>query len=129
MAGRRDGSDLTRAAWTFGQWRRTHPYRSRIPRSLWDLAVELADHHGVSRTATALKLGYYDLKRRVAERIVPNDAGTPATFVEIGPTSPAVGCECTIDLQKRDGSRMRIELKGASAPDLAAVSRGFWESA
>jgi hypothetical protein len=94
------------------------------------LAVDVADRHGLSRTATALKLGYYDRKKRVSERVsLPDDAVAPTTFVELSPTSLGMSCECAIELQKRDGSRMRIELKGASAPDLAAMSRSFWESA
>jgi hypothetical protein len=90
--------------------------------------VQLAAVHGVSRTATALKLGYYDLKNHLAERSAPQSALAPAAFVELTAAPFGNACECTIELEKCDGSRMRIELKGASAPDLAAVSRTFWES-
>jgi hypothetical protein len=131
MAGRRnDGGHggLVQAARQFAQWRRTHAYRSRIPKALWDMAVELAVQHGLSRTATALKLGYYDLKKRLAERPVPQSGLAPTTFVELTAAPFGNACECTIELEKCDGSHMRIEVKGASAPDLAAVSRSFWES-
>jgi hypothetical protein len=100
---------------------------------LWDSAVELAVAHGLSRTSTTLKLGYYDLKKRLAERAsagaLPQNGAALPTFVELTPAPFGNACECTIDLEKRDGARMRIELKGASAPDLAAVTRSFWESA
>ena len=136
MAGRRDGGghgDLAQAARQFAQWRRTHAYGSRIPKALWDLAVELAVAHGLSRTATTLKLGYYSLKKRLAERAsagaLPHSGVALPTFVELTPGPLGNTCECTIELEKRDGARMRIEVKGASAPDLAAVSRSFWESA
>jgi hypothetical protein len=123
---------LTRAAREFSQWRRTHSYGSRIPKSLWAWATELAIQHGVSRTATTLRLDYYDLKRRVAESasaVEPQTGESAApTFVELAPV-PLGTCECTVELEKRDGSRMRIEFKGASAADLAVVSRSFWESA
>jgi hypothetical protein len=136
MAGRRGGEgrdDMARAARQFAQWRRTHAFGSRIPTALWDAAVDLAVQHGLSRTATTLKLGYYDLKKRLGERpsaggLAQNGAALP-TFVELTPAPLGKACECTIELEKRDGSRMRIEVKGASAPDLAAVSRSFWESA
>jgi hypothetical protein len=131
MAGRRDGgsrADMAQAARQLAHWRRTHAYGARIPKALWDSAVELAVRHGVSRTATALKLGYYDLKKRLAERPVPQSGIAPATFVELTAAPFGNACECTIELEKCDGSRMRIEVKGASAPDLAAVSRSFWES-
>jgi hypothetical protein len=37
-----------------------------IPVELWELAVELAERHGVSRTSQALPVGYYALQARVA---------------------------------------------------------------
>ncbi len=133
MAGRQDGAlrgDLAQLARQFAQWRRTHAYGARIPEPLWSSAAELAVQHGLSRTATALKLGYYDLKKRVAEKTTGRlETESPSSaFVELSPAALGVGCQCTIELEKRDGSRMRIELKGASAPDLAAMSRSFWES-
>jgi hypothetical protein len=136
MAGRRDGTvrgDLAQAARQFAQWRRTHAYGSRIPQALWDSAVELAAEYGVSRTAMSLKLGYYDLKKRLGARTsagaLAQDGGAFPTFVEFTPAALDNACECTIELEKRDGSRMRIAVKGASVPDLAAVSRSFWELA
>lgn len=136
MAGRRDGArpgDLALAAQQFAQWRRTHAYGSRIPMALWDTAVELARRHGLSRTATMLKLGYYDLKKRLAEGgsrgALAQKAVALPTFVELTPAPLCNACEWTIELEKRDGSRMRIEVKGVPAPDLAAVSRSFWEPA
>ncbi len=135
MAGRRGGEgrgDMARTARQFAQWRRTHSYGSRIPTVLWDSAVDLAVQHGLSRTATTLKLGYYDLKKRLAERpaavALPQNRVALPSFVELTAAPPGSSCECTIELEKRDGSRMRIELKGVSVPDLAAVSRTFWES-
>jgi len=82
--------------------------------------------------ATALKLGYYQLKKRVAEKRSAagreNGVTSPA-FVEVTPAPLTVPCECTIEFEKGGGSRMRIELKGSSTPALAALGRSFWESA
>ena len=128
MAGRRDGGprgDLARLAGEFAQWRRTHACGTRIPGRLWDSAAELVLQHGLSRTATALKLGYYDLKKRVAEK--SSTTGPSSAFVELSP-SLSVPSECTIELEKRDGSRMRIEVTGVSVPDLGALTRSFWEA-
>jgi hypothetical protein len=36
----------------------------RIPQPLWDLAVRLVSQYGISRTATALGLDYYSLKKQ-----------------------------------------------------------------
>jgi hypothetical protein len=133
MAGRRDGGGLAELARRFAEWRRAHPHGTRIPTQLWDWAVELAAEHGVSRTSASLKLGYYDLKKHVADkastaRRAEGEDASP-TFLELPAGALGARCECTIELEKRDGARMRMELKGASAAELAAVSRAFWESA
>ena len=56
-------------------------------------------------------------------------SGKPAAaFVEfLTPRAISVP-ECTIELEGRRGT-VRIQLKGASASDLASVSRALWEAA
>ena len=133
MARRRNGisADLAQAAARFDQWRRSASSKGRIPDSLWNLAVDLAREYGLSRTATTLKLGYYDLKQQVAERAALARTGPRGTvadcFVEVNPAALAMPCQCTIEFEKPCGSRLRIELQG-SMPDLEALGRGFWES-
>jgi hypothetical protein len=48
--------DLAQARCRFEAWRERRLRGRRIPQPLWDLAVQLAGQHGVSRTATALGL-------------------------------------------------------------------------
>jgi hypothetical protein len=123
-------ADLAQAAARFEQWRRGTSSRGRIPDSLWNVAVEAAREHGLSRTATTLRVGYYDLKRRVEELALAQagPCGTAAdSFVELTPATLALACQCTIELEKPCGSRMRIELTGRM-PDLEALGRSFWES-
>ena len=133
MVRRRSGvsADLVQAAARFDRWRRSESATGRIPDSLWKLAVDLAREHGLSRTATTLKLGYYDLKKRVVERTAlaqPSADGTAADgFVELNAAALAMPCQCTIEFEKPCGSRLRIELQG-SIPDLEALGRSFWES-
>lgn len=126
---RRDLHDLAKQ---LAEWRRTHAVGARIPDWLWKWAAEVAGLHGVSRTATALKLNYSNLKRRVAEKTAaaplrPEDR-SPAGFVELHPGPCVMPCLCKIEFEKPCGSRLRIELSG-STPDLEVLSRGFWESA
>lgn len=123
-------ADLAQAAARFDQWRRSSLSRARIPDFLWNLAVDLAREHGVSRTATTLRVGYYDLKRRVEEsaRAPAVPCSTAADrFVELNPATLALACQCTIEFEKPCGSRLRIELTG-NMPDLEALGRSFWES-
>ncbi len=49
----------------FDRWRRTRKGRSRIPETLWASAVKAAGRYGVNKTAQALRLDYYALKKRV----------------------------------------------------------------
>ena len=115
---------LSRVCRAFEHWRGTRPRRSPIPTSLWALAVEHARAVGVPATARRLRLDYYALKRRVAAAAAGASAG-PA-FIEVvppGPTLPGVS-ECVIDLADARGT-MRIALKSAALPDLAALSQSF----
>ena len=56
---------LARAQVRFRDWRRKRTIGARIPEPLWTLAVKLAIAHGVCRTASALELDYYSLKKRL----------------------------------------------------------------
>lgn len=136
MAGRKRHElpvDLARAAARFAQWRQGRVFGERIPEPLWDLAVGLVLQYGVSRTAAALRVGYYSLKKRSAEkRPSPNldgeDRAPSAAFVEWAPPSLGSASECVIELEKRSGDKLRVHFKGQGLPDLAALGRGFWEA-
>jgi hypothetical protein len=112
----------------FDQWRRTHRVRSRLPESLWGSAVKIADVYGIHRTARALRLDYYSLKKRIEPKAVAAGEGNAvATFLEL-PSLGQVGTgECILELEDVEGAKMRIHLKGHQVPDLAALARGFWD--
>jgi hypothetical protein len=90
----------------------------------------LAEAHGIHPTAKALGVDYYSLKKRLEEksgsRLRMTAAASGATFVEI-PAAAQTGIpECTLELENIEGAKMRIQLKGIEAPDLAALSRSLW---
>ena len=136
MAGRKKGElpqELARAAARFAQWRQGRVPGERIPDPLWNLATVLAARYGVSRTATALQVDYYSLKRRSEEELSSpslDGAGTAASagFVELPPSSLAAGSECVIEFENASGAKLRAHFKGSCLPDLAALGRGFWEA-
>lgn len=117
----------------FERWRSSHQGRLPIPKALWASAAEVAREHGVFRTATILRLEYAKLKR-MTESAAPvrRRAASPAEFLEL--VAPQVApsgsglTECVIELEGPRG-KMRVQWKGAAAPDLAGLSRGLWESA
>jgi hypothetical protein len=119
--------DLAQARSRFEAWREQRPGRRRIPQPLWDLAVRLASTHGVSRTATALGLGYYSLKKQAEAAALQPPACGPA-FVEL-PPPVVVGKQALFELDNGAGATMRVQLVGYDAADVEALARRFWDPA
>ena len=89
----------------FEDWRQSHRARSRIPESLWASAVKMADRYGINRTARALRLDYYSLKKRLKPKAVGVSNGEAlATFLEVASVPSAVAGECTVELEDAGGS-------------------------
>jgi len=118
--------ELTQATRAFEQWRGLRTSR-RIPELMWKRAADLACRYGVHRTARALRLNYATLKNRTAVSVrIEDPVSVPASpFMEIFPVNGG-GAECVVELERSDGGKMRIQFKGASAPDLMGLSRAFW---
>ena len=85
----------------------------------------------MDRAASTLGLDYYSLKKRVQE----HDADAPRAakthpeenvprFLELVP-APMGATECILELEQPNGAKLRVHLKGAAAPDLTSLSRGF----
>jgi hypothetical protein len=119
---------LARAAKRFEKWRKTRTKRE-IPDPLWDLATRLSQKYGLNKTARALRLAYYDLKRRAeAESCGAKESETTPSFVEVTPAPRSPESGCLVELEDPRGVKMRIHLKAAGAPELAALSRLFWRN-
>ena len=110
----------------FEKWRQNRQGKSPIPDELWSAAAELARKDGINRTAAELHLDGGKLKRLMGAKTTSGES-TP-TFVELLTPRAISVPECTIELEGRRGT-VRIQLKGASALDLASVSRALWEAA
>jgi len=84
--------------------------------------VKVAGTYGIHRTAKALRVDYYLLKKRVEEMPAGTDSKVPvgpagAAFLELPPPAwPGCG-ECTLELENAGGAKMRVHLKGVEAPD------------
>jgi hypothetical protein len=81
--------DLVRGRARFQAWRTWRRTGERIPQSLWAVAVRLATAHGVGRTAAALGLDYYTLKKRTESHGTPRQSGGPAFVVFASPAMVA----------------------------------------
>ena len=122
------------------RWRQTHQTRSRIPESLWAAAARAASRCGIHRTSRALRLDYYAIKERVEQQsaaiaaaastgIGGQSAPPLPAFLELTPPASTGSCECTLELENAAGAKMRVHLKNVAMPDLAALSRSFWNPA
>ena len=112
----------------FEEWRRNRKGKAPIPDELWAAAAEVARREGVSRTSTELRVEWNHLKRRMAAADRTSSEPKPPRFVElVAPRDESVS-ECVIELEGPH-SKLRIQLKDASASYLAKLSRQLWESA
>jgi hypothetical protein len=114
--------DLAQARGRFQAWRARRQAGGRIPQPLWAVAVQLVAKHGVSRTAAALSLDYYSLKRRAAAANQVK-ASSPA-FVEL-PAPVVLGKQCLFELDNGAGSTLRVQLVGYDTADVEALARHF----
>ena len=124
--------DMRKVRGRFERWRKAHTGRLPIPEGLWRAAAELAQEHGVCRTAQVLRLEYGKL-RRLTGSVARVSHSAPlrlprTSFVELRAPQTMGVSECVIELE---GPRwkVRIQWKGTAAPDLAGLSRALWEPA
>lgn len=117
-------------------WRARHGGRGRsIPGELWAAAVSVARAEGVERTARELRLDRRRLLRLVeSESAPPGGAAVVAAparveFVELDAKVMCGQGQTVVQLEGRDGERVRVEMSGASAADVLAVAHAFWSRA
>jgi hypothetical protein len=121
------------------EWRERHGGRGRpIPAELWDAAVTIARTDGVAQTARALGVDRRRLERLAAAepspaasalRVAPPPSMAPAPSVDFVQLDTEAFCRrghAVVQLESADGERVRVELSGASAVDIVALSRAFW---
>jgi hypothetical protein len=90
----------------------------------------MVNAYGMNRTARALRLNYYGLKKKVEQQAVgaagASEAKDSAPFVELVPFTSASPGKCLLELENIGGAKMRIQLKGIAMPDIAAIIQTFW---
>ena len=118
--------DLALGRNRFQAWRRLRQRGSRIPQSLWKLAVRLARSHGVSRASAVLNVDYYGLKKRVEAAADSPSSNSPG-FVEL--SAPVmVGKQGLFELDNGAGATMRVQLVGYAVAEIEVLARSFWNA-
>ena len=108
---------IERVRCEFEQWRAHKRGRERIPERLWSVAAEAARRHGVHAVSRAVRLEHSALRRRVEEE--------PAGFIELECLSAMEGVGCTVELEKGNGTRMRICVRDGASVDWARMKEAF----
>ena len=94
-------------------WRARRVAGTALPQTLWAMAVQLAQRHGVYPTSLALGLEYNKLKRLSqgnGEATKPGRSRPQPTFVELMAPLPGAEAACRIELEGQAGARLKIEV-------------------
>ena len=111
-------------------WRKSRQRGQCIPEDLWTSASELARLHGLSATASALKLNYYDLQRRLkGTRRTRTPRVTSPAFVTLPtpPPHPFLNPN-TLEITKPYGDRLTLNMPQAKARDFLLWMTAFLRS-
>lgn len=113
-------------------WRKRRQPGEHIPEDLWRPAVKLARRLGISRTSTALRLGFRELKARVertGQTPSRDERSGAERFVELPRGAGLLGNpECLIEVEDR-GTRVRIALNGRGTSEVASLIEALMKRA
>ena len=118
---------LERARVELANWRERRIGGGRIPEGVWGEAVRAARQYGVNRVSKTLGLDYNQLKRRAgggAKATEPMRGAGPV-FVELEGLRPEAGVACVVELEKGNGTRMRICARETVAVDWGKLKEAF----
>jgi hypothetical protein len=110
-------------------FRSAQPVRAKLPESLWQAAVELAQQYGIYPVAHPLRLDYMGLKKRLGEVSPPDRQKVAApAFVELVAAQPATPEACIIEFESTRGAKMRIHWKATTPPDWTKLLHAWRET-
>ena len=117
----------------FEAWRLTRIGKSRIPVHLWQEAINLYPTYTVSEITKPLRLGHSDFKKKISQ---PQQKLAPTDFIRIDQTTDKTEVQtshqpsradqrASIELEKGDGSRLRIQ-KELNVQELLFIIKGYF---
>jgi len=116
---------LSQARHQLDLWRSRQPNkRTRFPKEFWQQAVALAKEHGLNKTARALNVKYYSLKKHLDQADAAGSISSKAEphFIELmSETITPGGAECTIEWVDGHNATVRMHIKGAGLSELTAL--------
>ena len=111
----------------FKDWRRTGKSHKPVPRRLLEAATGLTADYPIPAIAKRLLLDPAILKRRaLAERARPADPGSTApAFFELAIGDHGVDYECTMEMEDRIGTKMKMHVRDVRSLDPYEICRAF----
>jgi len=105
----------------FEEWRAHKKGRDRIPERLWAAASKAARRHGVHAVSRAVRIEHTALRRRVEGSGGGMDDAPQ--FIEMDNAAGSIGC--IVELEKGNGTRMRICVRDGAAVDWSRMKEAF----
>jgi hypothetical protein len=112
----------------FEEWRRNKKPRERIPAALWEAAVSLSRYLSADRISKLLNLNHSDVRDHIRAQKEEEEQGSTPEFIELDMGRASIAGECSIEMEKPDGAKMKISFKG-EYPDIVGLSKAFWGKA
>ncbi len=114
----------------FANWRKNKSRKgSATPKHLWEAAVDLHGDYSAYEISKDLRVEYSKLKSLISEASKAETEPSPAFIqMEISPPSrqPKQN-EWSIEMEKADGTKMKISGSGWQMPDVALICQSFVE--
>lgn len=109
----------------FEAWRKKRTHRRPIPEELWRAAVSLKKGYSIYRIAKHLRLDFKELKNRMNGSKESDESAAAVTFIELDGVQTT---ECTVEMERADGVKMRISIKDKRGVDIIELGRAFWSN-
>ncbi len=114
----------------FKTWRRTRKHHKPIPAELWEAATSLTGKHSISAISKQLLLNPAELKKRAPTSCThpPDRQQSAPAFIELEIAAHGVDYGCTIEMEDKMGTKMKIHAKDTRSLDLYELCRTFWRN-
>ncbi len=114
----------------FKTWRKTRKNHKPMPAELWEAAINLIGKYSISAISKRLVLNPTELKRRAPTSCThpPDKQRSAPAFIELEIAAHGVDYGCTIEMEDKMGSKMKIHAKDTRSLDLYELCRTFWSN-
>jgi hypothetical protein len=103
-------------------WRGQRRRGERIPAEIWERVAAAVQQHGLKKVSRTLGLDYDRLKRKVGGGGATSER---PLFVELKRARAETGLSCVVELEKGNGTRLRIHARDGVAVDWGKIKEAF----